>query len=140
MNKKGFTYIETLISITVFAIIISIFVASYKNFTNYNERNEVKSVVQIVKKARLSAIMQSTSVKVNVHDDIICVSNLDETKIEYKLKYLKVLDAETFIFTAQGGTIVFNNVFDFSLKSNKNNKRYNIIIAAVGGQVRYEEE
>lgn len=140
MNKKAFTYIETLISITVFAIIVSIFVISYKNYSNYNERAEIKNVVQIVKKARVSAIMQSEDLSVSVNNDEITVSNINGLKRVYKLKHLKAIKEQSFIFTAQGGTITFKDIYNFRLESNKIGKRYNVIIAAVGGQVRYEEE
>lgn len=139
MSKKAFTYIETVISISIAAIIISMFILAYAHFTNFSEREEVKNVVQIVKKARVSAIMQSITVELSVKDDEIVVSNLNNAKIVYKLKQLKFLNSETYSFTSEGGTKSASGNFNFHLKSNKNNKEYNVIIAAVGGQVRYEE-
>lgn len=50
MNKKGFTYIDTVISLCVAAIIISMFILAYRELSNYSERAEVKNVVQIIKK------------------------------------------------------------------------------------------
>lgn len=140
MNKKGFTYIETVISIMVFAIIVSIFIVSYKNFTDYSERSEVKNIVQLIKKARVSAIMQSTDITVNLSEDEIIVSDINSIKMVYELKYVKVIDSQSYKFTAQGGTKALNDVYYFKLKSNKSNRKYKVIIAAVGGQVRYEEE
>ncbi len=139
MNKKAFTYIETVISISIAAIIISMFILAYANFTNFSEREEIKNVVQIVKKARVSAIMQSINVDLSIKDDMITVSNYDGAKIVYKLKHLKFKDNETYSFTSEGGTKSESGRFNFYLKSNKNKKEYNVIIAAVGGQVRYEE-
>ena len=140
MNKNAFTYIETLISITVFAIIVSIFVLSYKNFTNYSERSEVKNVVQIIKKARVTAIMQSSDVTLSLDSDEITVSSSSDLKRIYKLNHVKMLGSQSYEFTGQGGTRTINNQYSFYLESNKTHKKYKIIIAAVGGQVRYEEE
>lgn len=139
MNKKAFTYIETVISISIAAIIISMFILAYAHFTNFSEREEIKNVVQIVKKARVSAIMQSINVDLSIKDDMITVSNYDGAKIVYKLKHLKFKDTETYSFTSEGGTMSKSGRFNFYLKSDKSKKEYNVIIAAVGGQVRYEE-
>lgn len=139
MNKKAFTYIETLISVALFAVLVSIFIVSYKIFTNYNERSEVKNIVQIIKKARVSAIMQGININVSISNDEINVSNIDETRIIYKLKYVKIVGTRTYQFTSEGGTMAFKDLYDFLLESKSTKKRYKVIIAAVGGQVRYEE-
>lgn len=139
MNKKGFTYIDTVISLCVVAIIISMFIFAYRSFTNYSERAEAKNVVQIIKKARLSAIMQMTDVEVVLDGDEIVVSNINEMKKVYKLEHLKFESSETFQFTSEGGTKSFMGAYNIMLVSNKIKKKYNVIVAAVGGQVRYEE-
>lgn len=139
MNKKGFTYIDTVISLCVAAIIISMFILAYRQFTNYSERAEVKNVVQIIKKARLSAIMQMIDVEVVLDGDEIVVSNINEMKKVYKLEHLKFESSEIFQFTSEGGTKSFMGAYNIMLVSNKSKKKYNVIIAAVGGQVRYEE-
>lgn len=139
MNKKGFTYIDTVISLCVAAIIISMFILAYRSFTNYSERAEVKNVVQIIKKARLSAIMQMIDVEVFLDGDEIVVSNINEMKKVYKLEHLKFESSEIFQFTSEGGTKSFMGAYNIMLVSNKSNKKYNVIVAAVGGQVRYEE-
>lgn len=139
MNKKGFTYIDTVISLCMAAIIISMFILAYRSFTNYSERAEVKNVVQIIKKARLSAIMQMIDVEVVLDGDEIVVSNINEMKKVYKLEHLKFESSEIFQFTSEGGTKSFKGSYNMMLVSNKSNKKYNVIIAAVGGQVRYEE-
>ncbi|MFR7871043.1 MAG: type II secretion system protein, partial [Fenollaria timonensis] len=89
MNKKGFTYIDTVISLCVAAIIISMFILAYRELSNYSERAEVKNVVQIIKKARLSAIMQMIDVEVVLDGDEIVVSNINDMKKVYKLEHLK---------------------------------------------------
>lgn len=139
MNKKGFTYIDTVISLCVAAIIISMFILAYRELSNYSERAEVKNVVQIIKKARLSAIMQMTDVEVVLDGDEIVVSNINDMKKVYKLKHLKFESSESFQFTSEGGTRSFKGSYIMTLLSNKSKKKYNVIIAAVGGQVRYEE-
>lgn len=139
MNKKGFTYIDTVISLCVAAIIISMFILAYRSFTNYSERAEVKNVVQIIKKARLSAIMQMTDVEVVLDGDEIVVSNINDMKKVYKLEHLNFESSESFQFTSEGGTKSFKGSYNMILFSNKSKKKYNVIIAAVGGQVRYEE-
>lgn len=139
MNKKGFTYIDTVISLCVAAIIISMFILAYREFTNYSERAEVKNVVQIIKKARLSAIMQMIDVEVVLDGDEIVVSNINEMKKVYKLEHLKFESSESFQFTSEGGTKSFMGSYNIMLASNKSKKKYNVIVAAVGGQVRYEE-
>lgn len=139
MNKKGFTYIDTVISLCVAAIIISMFILAYKELSNYSERAEVKNVVQIIKKARLSAIMQMIDVEVVLDGDEIVVSNINDMKKVYKLEHLKFESSENFQFTSEGGTKSFKGSYNMTLLSNKSKKKYNVIIAAVGGQVRYEE-
>lgn len=139
MNKKGFTYIDTVISLCVAAIIISMFIFAYRSFTNYSERAEAKRVVQIIKKARLSAIMQMIDVEVVLDGDEIVVSNINDMKKVYKLEHLKFESSESFQFTSEGGTKSFKGSYNMTLLSNKSKKKYNVIIAAVGGQVRYEE-
>lgn len=139
MNKKGFTYIDTVISLCVAAIIISMFILAYRSFTNYSERAEAKNVVQIIKKARLSAIMQMIDVEVVLDGDEIVVSNINEMKKVYKLEHLKFESSEKFLFTSEGGTKSFKGAYNIILVSNKSKKKYNVIVAAVGGQVRYEE-
>lgn len=139
MNKKGFTYIDTIISLCVAAIIISMFILAYREFSNYSERAEVKNVVQIIKKARLSAIMQMIDVEVVLDGDEIVVSNINDMKKVYKLEHLKFESIESFQFTSEGGTKSFKGSYNMTLLSNKSKKKYNVIIAAVGGQVRYEE-
>lgn len=139
MNKKGFTYIDTVISLCVAAIIISMFILAYRELSNYSERAEVKNVVQIIKKARLSAIMQMIDVEVVLDGDKIVVSNINDMKKVYKLEHLKFESSESFQFTGEGGTKSFKGSYNMTLLSNKSKKKYNVIIAAVGGQVRYEE-
>lgn len=139
MNKKGFTYIDTIISLCVAAIIISMFILAYREFSNYSERAEVKNVVQIIKKARLSAIMQMIDLEVVLDGDEIVVSNINDMKKVYKLEHLKFESSESFQFTSEGGTKSFKGSYNMTLLSNKSKKKYNVIIAAVGGQVRYEE-
>lgn len=139
MNKKGFTYIDTIISLCVAAIIISMFILAYREFSNYSERAEVKNVVQIIKKARLRAIMQMIDVEVVLDGDEIVVSNINDMKKVYKLEHLKFESSESFQFTSEGGTKSFKGSYNMTLLSNKSKKKYNVIIAAVGGQVRYEE-
>ena len=139
MNKKGYTYIDTVISLCVAAIIIFMFIFAYRSFTNYSERAEAKNVVQIIKKARLSAIMQMIDVEVVLDGDEIVVSNINEIKKVYKLEHLKFESSEIFQFTSEGGTKSFMGAYSIMLVSNKSNKKYNVIVAAVGGQVRYEE-
>lgn len=139
MNKKGFTYIDTVISLCVAAIIISMFILAYRELSNYSERAEVKNVVQIIKKARLSAIMQMIDVEVVLDGDEIVVSNINDMKKVYKLEHLKFESSESFQFTSEGGTKSFMGSYNMILLSNKSKKKYNVIIAAVGGQVRYEE-
>lgn len=139
MNKKGFTYIDTVISLCVAAIIISMFILAYRELSNYSERAEVKNVVQIIKKARLSAIMQMIDVEVVLDGDEIVVSNINDMKKVYKLEHLKFESSESFQFTSEGGTKSFMGAYCIMLVSNKSNKKYNVIVAAVGGQVRYEE-
>lgn len=139
MNKKGFTYIDTVISLCVAAIIISMFILTYRELSNYSERAEVKNVVQIIKKARLSAIMQMTDVEVVLDGDEIVVSNINDMKKVYKLEHLKFESSESFQFTSEGGTKSFKGAYNIMLVSNKSKKKYNVIVAAVGGQVRYEE-
>ena len=139
MNKKGFTYIDTVISLCVAAIIISMFILAYREFSNYSERAEVKNVVQIIKKARLSAIMQMIDVEVVLDGDEILVSNINDMKKVYKLEHLKFESSEIFQFTSEGGTKSFMGSYNIMLVSNKSKKKYNVIVAAVGGQVRYEE-
>ncbi|WP_294796227.1 hypothetical protein [uncultured Fenollaria sp.] len=139
MNKKGFTYIDTVISLCVAAIIISMFILAYRQFTNYSDRAEAKRVVQIIKKARLSAIMQMIDVEVVLDGDEIVVSNINEMKKVYKLEHLKFESGEIFQFTSEGGTKSFMGAYNIILVSNKSKKKYNVIVAAVGGQVRYEE-
>ena len=104
MNKKGFTYIDTVISLCVAAIIISMFILAYRELSNYSERAEVKNVVQIIKKARLSAIMQMIDVEVVLDGDEIVVSNINDMKKVYKLEHLKFESSESFQFTSEGGT------------------------------------
>lgn len=139
MNKKGFTYIDTVISLCVAAIIISMFILAYRQFTNYSDRAEAKRVVRIIKKARLSAIMQMTDLEVALDGDEIVVSNNIDMKKVYKLEHLKFESSEIFQFTSEGGTKSFMGAYNIILVSNKSNKKYNVIVAAVGGQVRYEE-
>lgn len=139
MNKKGYTYIDTVISLCVAAIIISMFILAYREFSNYSERAEAKRVVQIIKKARLSAIMQMTDLEVALDGDEIVVSNNIDMKKVYKLEHLKFESSESFQFTSEGGTKSFKGSYNMILLSNKSKKKYNVIIAAVGGQVRYEE-
>ncbi len=139
MNKKGFTYIDTVISLCVAAIIISMFILAYRELSNYSERAEVKNVVQIIKKARLSAIMQMIDVEVVLDGDEILVSNINDMKKVYKLEHLKFESSEIFQFTSEGGTKSFMGSYNIMLVSNKSKKKYNVIVAAVGGQVRYEE-
>lgn len=139
MNKKGFTYIDTVISLCVAAIVISMFLLTYRELSNYSERAEVKNVVQIIKKARLSAIMQMTDLEVVLDGDEIVVSNINDMKKVYKLEHLKFESSEIFQFTSEGGTKSFKGSYNMTLLSNKSKKKYNVIIAAVGGQVRYEE-
>lgn len=139
MNKKGFTYIDTVISLCVAAIIISMFILAYRELSNYSERAEAKRVVQIIKKARLSAIMQMIDLEVVLDGDEIVVSNINDMKKVYKLEHLKFESSESFQFTSEGGTKSFKGSYNMTLLSNKSKKKYNVIIAAVGGQVRYEE-
>lgn len=139
MNKKGFTYIDTVISLCVAAIIISMFILAYRELSNYSERAEVKNVVQIIKKARLSAIMQMIDVEVVLDGDEIVVSNINDMKKVYKLEHFKFESGEIFQFTSEGGTKSFMGAYNIILVSNKSKKKYNVIVAAVGGQVRYEE-
>ena len=139
MNKKGFTYIDTVISLCVAAIIISMFILAYRELSNYSERAEVKNVVQIIKKARLSAIMQMIDVEVVLDGDEIVVSNINDMKKVYKLEHLKFESSESYQFTSEGGTKSFMGSYNIMLVSNKSKKKYNVIVAAVGGQVRYEE-
>lgn len=139
MNKKGYTYIDTVISLCVAAIIISMFILAYREFSNYSERAEAKRVVQIIKKARLSAIMQMIDVEVVLDGDEILVSNINDMKKVYKLEHLKFESSEIFQFTSEGGTKSFMGSYNIMLVSNKSKKKYNVIVAAVGGQVRYEE-
>lgn len=139
MNKKGFTYIDTVISICVAAVVISMFILAYSHFTNYSERAEMKSIVQIIKKSRLSAIMQSSEIDLSLDDDKIIILDTNDIKKEYKLKHLKFKTKEHFVFTSEGGTKSFMGKYYVIVLSNKSKKQYKIVLAAVGGQVRYEE-
>lgn len=115
MNKKGFTYIDTVISLCVAAIIISMFILTYRELSNYSERAEVKNVVQIIKKARLSAIMQMIDVEVVLDGDEIVVSNINDMKKVYKLEHLKFESSESFQFTSEGGTKSFKGSYNMIL-------------------------
>ena len=139
MNKKGFTYIDTVISICVAAVVISMFILAYSHFTNYSERAEMKSIVQIIKKSRLSAIMQSSEIDLSLDDDKIIILDTNDIKKEYKLKHLKFKTKEHFVFTSEGGTKSFMDKYYVIVLSSKSKKQYKIVLAAVGGQVRYEE-
>lgn len=139
MNKKGFTYIDTVISLCVAALIISMFILVYSHFTKYSERAEMKNIVQIIKKSRLSAIMQGADIDIVLDDDEIIITDANKFKKVYKLKHLKFQSKEHFYFTSEGGTKSFMEKFYAIVLSKNSKKQYKVIIAAVGGQVRYEE-
>lgn len=139
MNKKGFTYIDTVISLCVAAVIISMFILAYSHFTKYSERAEMKSIVQIIKKSRLSAIMQAANLDIVLDDDKIILTDANKLKKEYNLKHLKFKTKEHFYFTSEGGTKSFMDKYYVIVLSKSTKKQYKVVIAAVGGQVRYEE-
>ena len=60
------------------------FILAYSHFTNYSERAEMKSIVQIIKKSRLSAIMQSSEIDLSLNDDKIIILDTNDIKKEYK--------------------------------------------------------
>ncbi|PGM52652.1 competence type IV pilus minor pilin ComGF [Bacillus sp. AFS053548] len=111
-NEKGFTLLETLFSLVLFLMIISISTSSIKSFVKRNYSNESVNRLELdnfIKEVQKEA---NKSISFTVHSDLLLFEEFNQVTISYR-KYATIIRRQRL---GLGHEIVLQNIRDIKFE------------------------
>ncbi|UPM55686.1 competence type IV pilus minor pilin ComGF [Gottfriedia acidiceleris] len=112
LNEKGFTLLETLFSLVLFLMIISISTSSIKSFVKRNYSYESVNRLELdnfIKEVQKEA---NKSISFTVHSDLLLFEEFNQVTISYR-KYATIIRRQRL---GLGHEIVLQNIRDIKFK------------------------